>query len=313
MKEGKGPTPGSLDRISPAAAGVGLDLLRTFTLAAGSRTFSEAGRRKGVSTSAISQQIRTLESQLGIALFERTGRGARLTEEGRALHRAIEDEFTRIETALDEAVAGGGEVRGPVAIGAPRTFATHWLRPRLVALLETYPDLRLSVDFASPADLERRVVEGDLDLALLARPARCSGLVERPVQTEELVAVASTEAVERVGHLGNAADLRGRRYLAFDRDRSMLSRWWRAHFGRSEDPPERVVCQVRSIEELGALATAGMGIAVLPRYAVADALDGGLLREIAPTDRRASYVVFLAWRVRAPETGRLRAVRDALS
>jgi len=305
--------PAARDRAPGVDAAVGLDLLRTFALAARTRTFAEAAALRGVSTSAISQQIRTLEGQLGVALFERTGRGARLTPEGLALHRAIDDEFARIDQALEAVVSRGNEVRGSVSVGAPRTFATRWLRPRLVHLLGRHPELRLAVDFAPPEELERRLADGALDLALLVRPPQTAGLSEQAVHAEELLAVASPDVLGEAGRLVSADELAGQRYLVFDRDRSLLSRWWRVHFGRDAALPDHIVCQVRSIEELRALASAGLGLAILPRYAVADAVAAGSLQVVSPTERQVRYVVHLAWRTRASETARLGAVREVLA
>jgi DNA-binding transcriptional LysR family regulator len=290
-----------------------LDLLRTFVVVASSRTFTGAAQRRHVTVSAISQQIRALEGQLGFALFERIGRRARLTDEGRRLHLALETELDRIDEIVRGVTSRSTSVRGRLTLGAPRTFAARWLRPRLSRLLVDYPELRLEVDFAPPAELERRLVEGELDLALLARPVDAAGLVAEPVFDLVFVAVASRSYLARRGHPTTLSEFSRHSYLAFDRERSMLAEWWRAAFGARAPLPDDVVCQVRSIEELLALAEAGLGITVLPEYSAALSTKEGRVVALRAGKRSPRSAVYLAWRRAAAQTMRLQAVRAALS
>ena len=106
---------------------INYELLRTFLEVGSSATFAVAARRRHVTPSAVSQQIRTLEAQLGVALFERFGRRARLTDGGRALLENIREHFAGIDRALGGALETTGAVRGTVRIGAPAPFSRVWL------------------------------------------------------------------------------------------------------------------------------------------------------------------------------------------
>src|SRR3954465_850978 len=99
------------------------ELLRTFVAAATSQTFGEAALRRHVTKSAISQQIKALEVQLGAPLFERVGRRARPTESGLALADVLRREFEIIDDALDAVASAQREVKGEIRIGAPRSFS----------------------------------------------------------------------------------------------------------------------------------------------------------------------------------------------
>jgi len=101
-------TPPKLRRVT-----VSHDLLRTFVTAARAGTFSRAAARRRVTKSAVSQQIRALEAQLGTALFERSGKGVRLTETGKALAEVLERELATIDEALDAVVSSLGGARWP--------------------------------------------------------------------------------------------------------------------------------------------------------------------------------------------------------
>jgi DNA-binding transcriptional LysR family regulator len=312
---------GSIDNVYSAClvklnAGRAADyeLLRTFLAAAAARTFGEAARRRFVTVSAISQQVKTLETQLGVALFERLGRRVRLSDAGRALQAALAEPFARIEEAVEAAASASGIVRGRLTLGAPRTFGRFWLRPRLAALLSAHPELRVTVQFDVPSVLERRLVEGVLDLALLARGPELPGVEAAPLHIETFVAVAAPAYTHARGTPRTLADFRAHRYLVFDAELAMHAPWWRASFGARAPLPVDVVCEVASLEELLALAEAGLGIAVLPDYQVEKSVAAGRVRVLVPGPRArpARNTVFLAGRRGAIDSPRLRAARAAL-
>jgi DNA-binding transcriptional LysR family regulator len=295
------------------------ELLKTFVAAARARTFGAAATERRVSVSAISQQIKALETQLGVPLFERIGRGVRLTPAGQSLAGVLQVELGRIDEALERAVTDHAVVRGRVAVGSPRTFGRHWLGPRLPALLSAHPELTVTVEYGVPSVLERRLAEGHLDLVILARPSELPGIDTRPIATETFVAVAAPAYLARHGQPRTPAEFREHRYVVFDPDLAMHAPWWRATFGARAALPEHIVCEVASLEEMMALAIAGAVIAVLPDYQVADAVRAGALRVLEPArgqharQRPARNTIFLAWRRGAIESARLQAARQALA
>lgn len=297
---------------------VNYELLRTFVVCGGFRTFAEAARSRRISVSAISQQIRALEAQLGVVLYERIGRGVRLTEAGTGLWRSLRESLADIDEALAAAVGAGSAVRGPLAIGAPRAFGAHWLRPRLPPLLAAYPELRIHLELGVPSLLERRLADGQLDLAVLSRAAELGGIASQAIFTETFVAVAAPAYLARWGAPHTVADFRRHRYLVFDADLAMHAPWWRAWFGRKSRLPEAIVASVASLDEMRALAEAAVAIAVLPDYHVAASVAEKRLRILTPTNqsgrqRQARGTIFLAWRASTAGPAKVRAVRDYLT
>lgn len=286
--------------------------LRTFVDAGSARTFASAATDRGVSPSAISQQIKALERELGVPLFERFGRRVKLTPEGTALLAELRSAIARIDAALDTTAERHGRVEGWVAIGAPRTFGRYWLRPRLAPLLATHPGLRLRVVFGVPSVLERQLVDGELDLVLLVRPPELPGLETEPLAGERFVAVAAPGRF--VGSGRTRDDFAVQRWIRFDRDEAMHGPWWRASFGRDAAPAVDVVCEVASLDEMLALVEAGVGMAVLPDYQLTDALAAGRVVVVEPDPclRQARGTILLAWRAGAIPTARLTAVREGL-
>lgn len=275
-------------------------------------TFAAAAKRRRVTTSAVSQQMKALEGQLGVALFERVGRRARLTDAGRALASAVKDPLSAVDAAVEAIAKGGGEVRGRVAVGAPRPFASVWLRPRLRELVARFPDLVPEVSFDVPSALEAALVRGDLDLAVLARPPEAAALDHAVVHVESFVLVGSPSYLARAGAPRGEGDLARRDFVAFDRDLPMHAPFWRAAFGARSTPGGRVVAYVASLDEMRALAAAGAALTVLPDYFVEEAIRERALVAVDVGRGRAKSPLHLAWRRAAARSARTTAVRDLL-
>lgn len=282
---------------------VSWELLRTFVAVTEARTFGDAADMLGVTVSAISQQIKSLEAQLSLPLFERVGRNARLTPDGKQLAERLKPLQQNILQALDELHQRHNLVEGELAVGSPRTFGAKWLRPRLQKLLKAHPQLCVTVAFDVPSVLEARLLEGALDICILVRPTELPGLVSKPIATETFIAVCSPGYFREVRELENA------RYIVFDDDLPMHQVWWRAQFGRKSQLRPRIAAKVASLDEMRALAESGLGIAILPDYFVAD-MRG--LAHIKTSASPAKNTLFLCWRASQVETARFLAVREAL-
>lgn len=298
--------------------GINLELLRVFVDAAGARTFGEAAVARRVSVSAVSQGVKALEGQLGVPLFERVGRRVRLTPAGERFLAVARDGVAKLDEAARELADGTRAPRGPVRLGGPRTFSAFWVRPRLVALLRRFPALEVTLAFDVPSVLERRLLDGALDLAVLGRPSELPGVATEALTQETFVAVASPAWVKANGRPKTAEDFRAHGFAVFDRDLAMHAPWWRASFGAKAALPTRIVCTVASLDELQALAESGACVTVLPDYFVAPAVKAKRLVVLEPApkqhphQRAAKNTLFLAWRAGAPVTAAFEAARNAL-
>lgn len=138
-----------------------LDPLRGFVAAAHHASFTKAGEALFLTQSAISRQVQTLESQLGVSLFRRSTRQLQLTPQGEILYRAAFAAFASLGDAVRE-IAAPRRPAG-VTISTSIGFAALWLVPRLSGFQEAHPDIavRLSADNRA-VDLAR----DEIDLAI---------------------------------------------------------------------------------------------------------------------------------------------------
>ena len=121
-----------------------LSALRAFAAYADRGSVAEAGQALNVSHAAISQQIRNLETWLGVSLLDRSGRRMRLTPEGERLAASLAEGFGTILHMTDELT--GRDADRPLEISATPGFAATWLMPRLPSFRARHPDVSLTLD-----------------------------------------------------------------------------------------------------------------------------------------------------------------------
>ncbi|MEZ4385375.1 MAG: LysR family transcriptional regulator [Nannocystaceae bacterium] len=292
-----------------------LDLLKTLVIVGESETRAEAAQRIGVTPSAVSQQLKVLEAQFGAPLFERVGRRSVPTAAALELMQLLREPFAKIDRTVALAQRDFHEVRGPLSIGGPRSFAGVYLRPRLISLLHDYPELELELVFDVPSALRASLVRGELDLAILVDANTDPGVSTIRVAEETFVCVGAPAYLERCGRPRTLEDFLAQRYVIFDHDQAMHGPWWRASFGAKAPAEVAVACRVASLPEMLALAEAGVGLTVLPDYMLAGALADGRLEALVPATslRPALNPIDLGWRRGALESARFRKVRELLS
>jgi DNA-binding transcriptional LysR family regulator len=162
-------------------------------------TFSAVARNGGITRAAqelntvqsnVTQRIKALEAEMGVALFERHSRGMTLTGAGRRLLPYVQ----RMAALSREAVLAAcddGEPKGPLAIGSMETTAAVRLPALLAEFHRRFPAVRLTLRTATTADLVAGVLDGAFDGAFVAGPIEHADLVSAVAFREELVLVTA--------------------------------------------------------------------------------------------------------------------------
>ena len=118
------------------------DQLRLFVEIARHSSFSDAASALNMTKGAISYQIKTLEDELAMTLFDRTTRGVALTGEGLKLLAACQSRFEEIEADI---LALKGVVSRTLTVGVSPYFAARWLSPRLMSFMQSHPNVQLRI------------------------------------------------------------------------------------------------------------------------------------------------------------------------
>lgn len=155
-----------------------IDLLRTFVAVAGQRSFTHAARSIGRTQSAVSLQIKRLESIVGKGLFERSRQTVRITAVGESLLVYANRILAMNDSALSH--IQNPEAEGLVRIGAPDDYATFLLPSILKAITHDHPLMRFEVTCDNACELLPKIDQGELDIVVATHePTSVAGQIAR--------------------------------------------------------------------------------------------------------------------------------------
>lgn len=258
--------------------------LRAFVRSVDLGSFSRAAAEQDAKVSTISRHVSSLEADVGAALLNRSTRRLHLTEAGLALYtRAV-----RILADLDDARAATKDLnsrpQGLLRVTAPGSFGRRHIMPHLPAFLGQYPDIRVDLLLD---DRTLDMIDAGLDIAIRIGVLSDSTLVAKRIGPHERIPVASPAYLETQPAIEAPDDLLRFECLAFSLQPGRA--WYCRPKDRPDTPLQAIPVGGRLlINESDALLKAavdGLGIALLPRWAVADALGQGLLVELLPSWR----------------------------
>ncbi|WP_315734881.1 MULTISPECIES: LysR family transcriptional regulator [unclassified Bradyrhizobium] len=253
-----------------------LSSLRAFVKVVESGSFAEAGRQLRLSRSAISKYIGELEQSLGVQLIVRTTRHASPTETGQLYFERAVSILAELDAA-DQAVSQSQAApRGLLRVNAPMSFGTMRLGPVVADFMARYPELQLQIVLSD--DLLDPVQDG-FDVTLRIAELESSSLVARRIMPVERVICAAPAYLARHGTPGSPEELR--RHTSLTYGFLLTGNQWKLT-GRDGDhwvQPAWSLC-VNNAEVLRDVAIKGQGIALIPRFIAADALESGALTAI---------------------------------
>lgn len=166
--------------------GLSLDVLRVFESAARQLSFTAAAAELGSSQPAISQQIKRLEQQLAVRLFDRVYRGIVLTDAGTSLLRYVQDGLHSLDAGLQAVTAA--QQHEVLQVATDFAFAAYWLMPRLQRFHQLHPEVDVSL-ITSERDLG--ALSSEIDVAISFGAGRFKHAEAQLLFAEEVFAVCS--------------------------------------------------------------------------------------------------------------------------
>jgi DNA-binding transcriptional LysR family regulator len=162
--------------------------LESFVRSAEGGSFSEAGRRLGLTAAAVSRNVAMLERNLGVRLFQRSTRQLTLTEAGERFLLSIGGNLDALQSAIAEAAAHSSEPAGVLKVSMSPTVGLMYILPLLPPFLAKYPRIKPDWHFENrPVDL----IAENYDAAIGGAFDLAPGLVSRTLAPVQIVAVAS--------------------------------------------------------------------------------------------------------------------------
>ena len=258
-----------------------LQTLLCFDAAARHESYTRAAQELSLTQSAVSRQIGTLETFLGVALFRRTRHGVALTAGGAAYARQIARRLEAMERDTLDAMAhlDGSGTGGALSLAAVPTFATRWLLPRLPRFAALQPDTVVHLETRT-----RPFLFGDTEFnAALYAGTRAqvdgwAGTEATLLMPEDVIPVCSPAFLRAAGAAGNTLSPAAIALLPL-LQQSTRPDGWRQWFDaqRVEAPLARSGPRHELFSMLATAAAHSMGVALIPTLLIADELARGEL------------------------------------
>jgi LysR family glycine cleavage system transcriptional activator len=233
-----------------------LKAIKTFQIAAKHSSFAVAADELCITPSAVSHQIKTLETQLGLPLFSRGARALALTDAGSRYLEQIDDLFMRLESVTEQLRARYG--RNSVRLHVPAYFASEMLLPRLSEFSKLHDGIDLRIE-TQGAHGRTHAAEADISIVVGSGP--WNGLIAHPLFAQTMVPACSPELLlERP--VVRYEDLNQHTLLVHEARRDDWDRWATA-VGMKALQPAQIV-RIDSMSAATRAAEKSIGIALLP-------------------------------------------------
>ena len=279
-------------------AHVTLKQLRYFDALAREQHFGRAADTCSVTQPALSMQIQELEASLGIALVERTRNGIKLTPKGEEIAARAQRLLNDVRNLVDYAQHAGGILSGTLRLGVIPSVAPYLLPPLLPLLKEQHPNLELHVRETQTQPLTDELIEGKLDVLLLALPIKNPDIEMLPIFSDRFL-LAVPKAKKLSGRVRATRDM-------VESDRLLLLE--EGHCLRDQALTYCSLQQVDAVNTFGAsslstiveMVSAGLGITLLPEICLGVEGRSRDIKVIRFVEPEPSRTIGLAWRRSSP-------------
>ncbi len=292
-----------VDRLGDRLAAV-----RTFVQVVEAGSLTEAGRRAGLTPSAVSKQVSRLEEALGVRLLERTTRSVRATDAGLELCQRTRPLFEAFAEATAAVRDRSRDVSGRIRLSTTPALARTRVLPALAALAADHPGLDFELVLTGT---RLDFFESELDLAVREGALEDSSLVARSLGTSVVFLCASPDYLRRRGRVRNPDDLESHDFLLVPAAEALAGNAaLRGRGGRKLRLQPRF--RANDLFAVRELAEAGAGIAPLPDYVAGEALAAGTLVRVLPRIHVAELPIHAVYPSRRHLPRRVSVVLDAL-
>jgi len=263
--------------------------LRMFALVVENKSISKAAARLNIAKSAVSRRLTLLEERFGARLVDRAPGVWEVTPVGHELYQRAVRVVGDMDEINSDFVDVTGTIAGPLSVSVPRDFGIAFLNTALLGFKKAYPEIQLMVDFDDrTADLARE----NYDFAIRIAPAIAPGLVAQKIGSSTHYLCASPSYLAKHGHPLIPDDLSHHRLLHFGSARRASWLFFDAN-GTKNTVDFQPTLNSNNGSFLAKAAENGLGIALLPDFIAAKALNEGKLEKVLPEQNIEARGIFL--------------------
>lgn len=239
--------------------------IQVFLALAETLHFGRAAEACHMSPSTLTRAIKQLEADVGVALFERDNRSVALTEGGKRFRQYARESTTLWDTFRNSVLSDAEQISGSLTLYGSVTASYSFLFERLARMHDSHPSIQITLQTGDPEQAITRVLSGDADISLGARPSSLpSNVAFKSIAKTPLVFIAPADSELHVTALRYAANQQWQnipmilpeRGVARDR----VTRWF-----RSQGVRPLVSAQVAGNEAIVSMVGLGSGVGVVPQ------------------------------------------------
>ena len=273
-----------------------IETLKVFCDLVDLQSFSLAAERNFVTQSAVSQQIRTLEEKFKRRLLERV-RGRReikLTPAGEVFYRECKNVLAAYDQ-LNESLRGlVGKIGGTVKVATVYSVGLHEMPAKVGEFMSKFPSARIDLEYSRTTKVMRDVMNGTVELGVLAFPEPKRGLTVVQMPAHRLVLICQPEHKFAKRAQVKTKELNGLDFVLFERDtptRKATDKILKAH-----GVEVKKVAEFDNIETIKRAVQVGFGLAILPQPSITDELRNGQLAMVKLAEKEWTRPVGVIYR-----------------
>lgn len=191
---------------------------KTFCDLVETQSFSKAAKLNEVTQSAVSQQLKAMESHYQMLIIDRNQKKFRLTPQGNALYSTFKEILTLYERLNCEIQEMRNVVSGTIQISTVNSIGLHVLPPYLKSFIKEFPSVNARVEYRRANLVYEDVLHGSADIGLVAFPEPNKELTITPFANDELIVALSPEHPFNKKSMIKMNDLQGVEFIAFEKD-----------------------------------------------------------------------------------------------
>ena len=241
------------------------------------KNLSRTAEKHGISQSAVSQQLAQLEMTHKCQLVDRKKRPLKLTAAGELFYQAAKDILDRYNK-LNSELSAIGQSTSRINVAAIFSIGMHTLQPYVKRFMARYPKVNLNIEYAGADNIYDRVLQGNVDIGVVAAPRKDRNIDVYPLQDEPLVLVCSPEnpLADRLGI--DIHQLQGVPFIAFEK--GVPSRTLIDDILKQYNVTVRTVMEFDNIETIKRAVEIDAGVSILPETTIQAELANSTLKAI---------------------------------
>ena len=254
-----------------------IETLKIFCDLVDLQSFSLAAERNFITQSAVSQQIRTLEDRFKRRLLERVRgrREVKLTPAGEVFYRDAKTVLDAYDSLQENLRGLVGKIGGTVKVATVYSIGIHELPPKVTEFMTKFPSAKIDLEYSRTTRVVRDVLNGTVELGILAYPEPKRGLTIVEMHPDKLVLICPMDHKLAKRKQVSTKDLNGLNFVLFERDvptRKAMDRIF-----KEKEIEVKKVAEFDNIETIKRAVEVGFGVAIVPQPAVSDAERNGKL------------------------------------